>query len=1572
MTRDELLGLATDPDKTPFDYVIVGSGAGGGPLAARLALNHQRVLVLEAGIDPGDFVPPRPLKPDGSEDLREVYAVPGYHAAATEDPPISWDFSVRHYENDAQQAEDQKYAASEDPSTTGGKGKGGIQYPRAAAVGGCTSHHAMIIIRPNDRDWDRLAEYTNDSSWRSENMQGYFAKIENCLYYAVYRGYLGRILGSILWVIQWIATQLNPKRQLDPGGHGSAGWQKTSFIDPLVIAGIVKTDRTFLGILKDVLFSALRMKDERSMLVRAFSDLQILQFLDPNVRSPEIPTRDHLSLISIGTDGKRRMGVREHLNDVKAKHPDRLVIETGVHATRVIFADDKAATTPRAMGVEVMEGKYLYRASPRTAESVAVPPSKQYFARREVILCGGSFNTPQMLMLSGIGDPAHLSEHCIKGLRDRNNQVIAPPVRLPGVGMNLQDRYEVSVISEAKREFSTLKDLTFTPDDANDPARKRWLENGKGLYATNGGALAMMMSSEANKLVRPDPDLFIFGVPAAFRGYYWGWSRQLLSRVKDAPPVSRNLWTWVILKAYTRNNAGTVRLRTNDPRDPPEINFHSFLEGSPGHTQDVKALCEAVQKVRAINGTIGALKNEIQPGAGIATGSAELEKWVQDEAWGHHACGTCRIGPDPWQANVAELTDPKAVIDSKFRVHGVRNLRVVDASIFPEIPGYFIVTPIFMIAEKAADTLLADSEKYPSELERLEAAAISARRVVAHTGAPPAEALAKLPDDTVGLALSGGGIRSATFCLGILQSLATRDLLRRFDYVASVSGGGYVASFLGRLYMRLSATVQNKAQHVREVLSHVDSPEIWWLRRHANYIASAGHEDLTTNLAVFSRNLVFVHLCVGALIFGIFGIARLLAIAFVDANPPIWKLAGFPVSFWWWVPWAILFVAVLPLAVGFWLVPIPRRGSPYSLLVLLTWLAVLVSGIYALGVPELRPLGAIIVLVLSLGWLVQMIARWGIPPAPKPAAKIAWATKEDQESDEPPVTPICLTVRNRLTRGLGATLLALAASIAWVVLDTFAQRASEPMMIPYTSSAMVVLALLLPFLRRSATGMAANAPRDAAAGAGQWKWQAFIRAGAIGLAGVLLFFIDVLVRLAFHEHAIGVWAVVTVLAASALIGRAFPFLNLSSLQQAYSEKLVRTFLGASTPTRVHPTGTNTPTPVEVPDPDDDVVLGDYHPERNGGPLHLISVCVNDTVDLVSGRQLRADKGLPMCLGPSGVSVGLRYHARWVSPLEDGKGPPAVSRIEIAPLPVAPDSNRFHVFVRKDNKPTWVEQLRLGQWMAISGASFTTGAGRNTNVAQSLLLGLLNVRLGYWWDSGIGASQRPGRYPPNIWRWLKSFPADVLFRVQATLLNEWRAYFPGPSARLWYLSDGGHFDNTALYELLRRRIPFIVAIDSAQDQRYEFEDLAILTRQVRLDFGATFTWIDPTVARQGGATAWRAINAAAHATAPSGPTVPAWIQAYFDPDRVGPLADLRREGGSCAAFARVTYADAPEKETWLLLVKSSLAVEVPPDVRNYAATHPNFPNEPTIDQFFDDAQWESYRKLGQSMGDAVFR
>jgi choline dehydrogenase len=181
------------------------------------------------------------------------------------------------------------------------------------------------------------------------------------------------------------------------------------------------------------------------------------------------------------------------------------------------------------------------------------------------------------------------------------------------------------------------------------------------------------------------------GFPGLFKGYQEGYAEIAIAE--------RNWWTWLVLKTYSRNNAGIFTLKSADPLAMPNITFNSF---SVGGDKDLTAIREGLEFGRHAFDRLILLDGffeEHWPGTNV-TSDAALHEFSADEAWDHHACCTNAIGADG---------DKMAVLDSSFRVRGTKSLRVIDASVFPKIPGYYLALPVYMISEKAADVILADA-----------------------------------------------------------------------------------------------------------------------------------------------------------------------------------------------------------------------------------------------------------------------------------------------------------------------------------------------------------------------------------------------------------------------------------------------------------------------------------------------------------------------------------------------------------------------------------------------------------------------------------------------------------------------------------------------------------------------------------------------------------------------------------------------------------------------------------------------------------------------------------------------
>lgn len=882
-------------------------------------------------------------------------------------------------------------------------------------------------------------------------------------------------------------------------------------------------------------------------------------------------------------------------------------------------------------------------------------------------------------------------------------------------------------------------------------------------------------------------------------------------------------------------------------------------------------------------------------------------------------------------------------------------------------------------AKKTVESRPGDSpwEKvYPATFRNREAEAIAARNGKAKPGSSGAR---NTKQPGVGLALSGGGIRSATFCLGVLQEMARTSvkigrsgktsLLRQVDYLSTVSGGGYIGSFLGTLFVRSHSLAQVEAQgketetapdtkpveHVEACLSDNRSEPLKWLRENGRYLAPNGTGDLLTAGAVHLRNWISVAVVVALtllpLFLLLFPLAHLVGLSGYVKECLHVCFARPEKAFWWWSPaWGFVGLAgIATLAAGaaYWFVftsstQNASKTKPLRIVRLVAfiapWPVLWVAGFITDG--SYTPIAAALTIIAVLALVFYLAARWR-----SEALKMS------------PTPETLRKIRNRLARWSKGALAILLATVVYALVDSMGQSLYVSLYERGFAGTIYLiatgLAVLLPAVRavwrrasETPEGKRRNLP---------------IGVMATVIAGTLFLLFLVNVNLLAQGLAWG-WTMPAegetllqtswVIALLALIisvqlawaGSHLAFLNATSGNTLYGARLARAYLGATNPVRHQAGAFNVTEPV----PGDDLELSSYKPHEWGGPLHLINVTFNETISAKSNLENRDRQGMAFTVGPAGLSVGRQFHATWKNDI--GKAIDPVATGSRRPFEMFPESGA-------------VEDLTLARWASISGAAFGTGLGGRTSFGLSLLAGLANIRLGYWWDSGIepethfaeGDSQRrETRHDTDHW-FARFFPA------QSYLFDEWFANFHGPRRRHWYFSDGGHFENSAAYELLRRRVRHIVCCDCGADPEYRFADLANLTRKARIDFGAEIRF----VSRNELVAACEAQNV----------ELPQEAGRSIDsPETFSRTASEEKRPKPHALLAVVRYPAPTSTEpshSLILFLKPALSGDEPVDLREYQARHSSFPQEPTSDQFFNEAQWESYRKLGEHTAQNLF-
>jgi len=867
------------------------------------------------------------------------------------------------------------------------------------------------------------------------------------------------------------------------------------------------------------------------------------------------------------------------------------------------------------------------------------------------------------------------------------------------------------------------------------------------------------------------------------------------------------------------------------------------------------------------------------------------------------------------------------------------------------------------------------------------------------------------------VAFSGGGIRSATFNLGVLQKLSDIGLLARVDYLSTVSGGGYIGSWLaGWISKNGAQSFQCFVPKLKALLSPscpdpraATQKPIRFLREFSNYLTpqlgNFGFDTWTMG-AVYSRNVVLNQAVLVTFLGTLLLVPRLMLapMMLAGADRWMWMVAAFallfavtcmslnmrkavadslgkpgPLARWLEprLPKALyhpryiltlvvgnILVAVYFGSVWMWRhIPEVSGNEPAILKVSFGFAAILSLLLSGLGgfVHKFRirqsgaslwPLVLAMITILSAGTSVALFhaftsillflyrSNWAVWHAEVWGPVLLLAVL---------VVPGTLQVglmgvdypdagREWLSRFRAACSI---FSMYWVILM------SATIYGPYLVLKVMrwsvhgykawISGLTLGWVITTLAGLAAGRSNETGRskdGTPSVSWvQALAKIGPpVFIVGLVLLLatleevllahgeqkplsLDFLTQQHFcllrpwpmwgtdgvYVDRIG-WLLLILGASSAVLAWRVD-INEFSMHHFYKNRLVRCYLGASNEKRQ-------PNQFTGFDESDDFHLSTLTPivpthsravesEKKQAPYMGPYPIVNATLNLSVGKQLawQERKGASFIFTPcfSGFDA-----QSWIGSTDSASGQAMTkkrgfwNRETLHPLGY-----------RKTETYTQAGGPQLGTAMSISGAAANPNQGYNTSPAVSFLMTMFNVRLGWW--LGNPRRDRSSKL---------SSPRFGLAALLSELIGA-----TDDETRFVNLSDGGHFDNMGLYELVRRRCSFILLCDAEQDQDYKFEGLGAAIRKCRVDFGA-FIEIDPV--------------------------------------RIKPSADGQPSDSHCAV-GRIQYLDGSEGV--LVYIKASLTGDEPEDVTQYKATQAQFPHETTADQWFAESQFESYRALG---------
>jgi hypothetical protein len=828
--------------------------------------------------------------------------------------------------------------------------------------------------------------------------------------------------------------------------------------------------------------------------------------------------------------------------------------------------------------------------------------------------------------------------------------------------------------------------------------------------------------------------------------------------------------------------------------------------------------------------------------------------------------------------------------------------------------------------------------------------------------------IGKLRDgkELAALCLSGGGIRSATFNLGVLQALAEKKLLRKFDYLSSVSGGGFISGWLNAWTHRTSPGMVNDllAEPASVPGFRPLAPEpkpLDHLRVYSNYLTprlGLFSADTWCAAAMIVRNLLLNWLVLVPVLMAVVAVPQAtLIVAAASVRDMAWGRFGLKLAIA-----AALVTSVFIHGLR------RRRANDATVLVLGVvplWISALLLAVAALWLPgqfEGIPLWTFCVVwcvgIPLVGWIVAhpIQSDSALPPGLSDfvglvvsgtvaAVLLGLVARPllDGPLDHPEpfvlfAVPILLGLY-LLARTLFVAFASawegsggwtgeiateerewwarlsgwvLVLSVIWIGVSALVllgqylvQLASHKITLAIGSTTAMTGLLTALLGASSKTNPSSAGPHAPPSPRLEWALRLLAPATVAGIvlllsmsnvwAGRVLTGEPDLLKYDTKFLLDSPGAVVRLLLVFAIVPLACALLswalgwvvniNRFSLNGFYRSRLVRAYLGASNPSR-----NSGADPDKAPNPftgfavDDNLNLHELASDADGQPVRPLPV-INVTLNLVSSTNLAWQQR--------------KAESFSMSPLYCGN---------------------FYEGYRRTKGYCGKDGISLGTAIAISGAAANPSSGYHSSPLTSFLMTLFNVRLGAWLGNPNAHGRKVQRYsgPRHAWKPLFS---DLFGQTNS-------------SGTYVSLSDGGHFENLGVYEMVLRRCRLIVASDAGHDPDFGFEDLGNLIRKVRIDFGIPIEFAAP----------------------------------------IGILARTAKGAGVVCALASIGYnkVDKGSPPGCLIYLKPTLraAPAVPYDIYAYSSTSSTFPHESTSDQFFSESQFESYRALGRQLAEQL--